>query len=87
MNSEYFTKILKHDHEATLKLFEDPLKRLVVHAAFVKLAALYDDKINSPSFKLALENDLKDFIKNKTNEGKDDEYFQSFENILNERNK
>ena len=84
MNSEYFTKILKHDHEATLKLFEDPLKRLVVHASFVKLAALYDDKINSPSFKLALENDLKDFIKNKTKEGKDADYFQSFETILNE---
>jgi len=84
MNSEYFTKILAHDHQATLKLFEDPLKRLVVHAAFVKLAALYDDKVNSPSFKLALETGLKDFIKNKTDEGKDSEYFESFENILNE---
>lgn len=84
MNSEYFTKVLRHDHEATLKLFQDDLKRLVIHAAFVKLAALYDDKINAPVFKMALETNLKDFIKNKTDEGKDSEYFESFENILNE---
>lgn len=84
MNTEYFTKILKHDHQATLKLLEDPLKQLVIHAAFVKLAALYDDKINAPAFKLDLETNLKEFIKNKTGEGKDAEYFESFESILNE---
>jgi len=84
MNVEYFTKILKHDHEATLKLFPDTQKQMVIHAAFVKLAALYDDKTNAPVFKLALENDLKNFIKIKMKEGKDTDYFKSFENVLNE---
>lgn len=84
MNGEYFTKILKHDHEATLKLFPDTQKQMVIHAAFVKLAALYDDKTNAPAFKLALETALKQFIKDKTGEGKDTDYFESFENVLNE---
>jgi hypothetical protein len=57
---------------------------MTIHAAFVKLAAIYEDKQNVENFKNDLELAVKSHIQNKTQEGKDEDYFESFENILNE---
>jgi hypothetical protein len=76
--------MLSIDYPNTLKLFQDPLQRMTIHASFVKLAAIYDDKQNVENFKNDLELAVKSHIENKTKEGKDEDYFESFENVLNE---
>ena len=79
-----FSKMLSIDYPKTLNLFKDPLQLLTIHAAFVKLAVIYEDKQNADTFKNDLELAVKSHIQNKTKEGKDDDYFEGFENILNE---
>ena len=43
--------MLSIDYPKTLNLFQDPLRRMTIHAAFVKLAAIYEDKQNVENFK------------------------------------
>jgi len=84
IDNSIFSKMLSIDYPNTLKLFQDPLQRMTIHASFVKLAAIYDDKQNVENFKNDLELAVKSHIENKTKEGKDEDYFESFENVLNE---
>jgi hypothetical protein len=84
IDNSIFSKMLSIDYPKTLNLFQDPLQRMTIHAAFVKLAAIYEDKQNADNFKNDLELAVKSHIENKTREGKDEDYFESFENILNE---